>query len=66
MENLIVIAVIAVIIGLAAGFIHKEKKRGVRSFLRNMAIRSFSALSRQSSPPTRKILNSWSVIAWNS
>ena len=30
MENFIVIAVIAVIIGLAAGFIHKEKKRGVK------------------------------------
>ena len=30
MENLIILAVIAIIIGLAVGYIHKEKKRGAR------------------------------------
>ena len=30
MENLIILAVIAIIIGLAVGYIHKEKKRGVK------------------------------------
>lgn len=30
MENLIILAVIAIIIGLAVGYIHKAKKRGVK------------------------------------
>ena len=30
MENFIIIAVVAVIIGLAVCYIHKEKKRGVK------------------------------------
>lgn len=30
MENFIIITVVAVIIGLAAGYIHKEKKRCVK------------------------------------
>lgn len=30
MENIIIIAVVAIIIGLAGYYIHKEKKRGVR------------------------------------
>lgn len=30
MENFIIIAVVAGIIGLAAGYIHREKKRGAR------------------------------------
>lgn len=30
MDNLIIIAVLAVIIGLASGYIYKEKKRGVK------------------------------------
>ena len=30
MENLIILAVIAIILGLAVGYIHKEKKRGAR------------------------------------
>ena len=30
MENLIIIAIVAVIVGLAAGYIYKAKKRGVK------------------------------------
>ena len=30
MENLIILAVIALIVGLAVGYIRKEKKRGVK------------------------------------
>lgn len=30
MENFIIIAVVALIIGLAVSYIHKEKKRGVK------------------------------------
>ena len=30
MENFIIIAVVAIIIGLAGGYIHKTKKRGIK------------------------------------
>ena len=30
MENIIIIAVVAMILGLAGGYIHKAKKRGVK------------------------------------
>ena len=30
MENLIILAVVGVIVGLAAGYIYKEKKKGTR------------------------------------
>ena len=30
MVNVIIIAVVALIVGLAAGYIHKEKQRGVK------------------------------------
>lgn len=30
MENILIIAVVGLIVGLAAGYIHKEKKRGIK------------------------------------